>query len=106
MVLEHYFSGYSIKKDWHEEGGDGSRTTLWSKEVVITVYLFWSIRMDGAQSGGVKPPSGRSVWIEHFRGKMWLFNYDTGIVNALLINKMSAHHPRRGAPAADQCQNF
>jgi len=68
-----------------------------AKEAVITVYLFWSIRMDGAQSGGVKPPSGRSVRIEHFRGKMWLFNYDTGIVNALLINRMSAPAPE-GVP--------
>jgi hypothetical protein len=32
---------------------------------------------------------------------MWLFKYDTGIVNALFINMMIAAAPE-GAPSADQ----
>ncbi|HWS21147.1 MAG TPA: hypothetical protein VN227_00735 [Methanoregula sp.] len=62
--------------------------------------------MDGAQGGRVKSPSGRSAWIEHFLGRMWLFNYDTGIVNALFITMMSAAAPPKGRPRCGSMPKF
>jgi hypothetical protein len=70
-------------------------TILGLKEVVITEYLFWSFRTLREHKTAGKTPFDLQPGIVYFLGKMWLFNYDAGIVTVLLINMMIAPPKRR-----------